>query len=509
MISVVVPLLIIAFLIVVNGIFVAAEFGIAASQRARIAQLAEAGSAGAQRVLSILREPALLNRYISTAQIGITIASLGLGMYGEHVVAEWLLEPLEHLGWIGVAAAHTIATILSVAILTYLHVVIGEMVPKSLALQSPTRTAVALTGVMVIAERVFLPLTTLLNRIGDAILAQLGIKPDSSARLISSSELAYIVEESTEGGLLDPTEQIYLENVIDFSERTVFQVMTPRTRMSAIAVTATLDEVMTLVRENQHSRYPVYEEDRDHVVGILHLKDLARWLQINLTKLRTPENKNTFALQALMRPAFFVPDTLALEQMLDHFRQEHIQIAIAVDEFGGTAGLITLEDLAEEIIGEIQDESDSEIPPFVEIDAYTLRVRGDLLLDELNQHYELALNHEDAETVGGLIMDALGHMAQAGEEVHYAGVRFEVESMEGLAIETALLYLPKAETTDAAGETTSSTTQDLAKNGQALASNAAPAVAPNQANETQNHSSPQRLTHEAVEQRLLRPNEKQ
>lgn len=443
--TILIPLLLIFFLIIVNGIFVAAEFGIAASPRARMAQMAESGSVGAQRVLNILRDPKLLNRYISTAQIGITIASLGLGMYGEHVVAEWLLGPLETFGNLGVAAAHTLATILSVAILTYLHVVVGEMVPKSLALQAPSRAAVALTGVMQVAERIFLPLTIFLNKIGDAILSLFGLTSDASARLISSAELEYIVEESKEGGLLDSVEQIYLENVIDFSERTLFQVMTPRTRMTAIELTATLDVVMAVVRENQHSRYPVYEEDRDHIVGVLHLKDLARWLYENLRAVREQPGAPAFSLEKLMRPAFFVPDTLALEQMLDHFRQQHIQIAIAVDEFGGTAGLITLEDLAEEIIGEIQDESDSEIPPFAEIDSLTLRVRGDLLLDELNQHYELKLEHEEAETVGGLIMDALGHMAEPGESVDYAGVRFEVESMEGLAVETVLLYLPPPE----------------------------------------------------------------
>ena len=454
MTEIVIPLLIIFFLIVVNGIFVAAEFGIAASPRVRIAQMAENGSAAAQRVLRILRQPELLNRYISTAQVGITIASLGLGMYGEHVVAEWLLAPLEHLGWIGVAGAHTIATILSVALLTYLHVVFGEMIPKSLALQAPARTAIALTGTMTIADKIFLPLTAVLNKIGDLILQRLGLNADASTRLLSSAELEYIVEESTEGGMLDPTEQIYLENVIDFSERTVFQVMTPRTRMIAIDGSASLDTVMEIMRTNHHSRYPIYEEDRDHIIGVLHVKDLARGLSDKLDTDTTTERTDKeqvippFSLQHMMRPAFFVPETLSLEQMLDHFRQEHIQIAIAVDEFGGTAGLVTLEDLAEEIIGEIQDESDFEIPPFVEIEPLTLRVRGDLLLDELNQHFEIELAHDEAETVGGLIMDALGHVAEVGERIDYAGVNFEVESMEGLAINTALLQLPSTPDND-------------------------------------------------------------
>ncbi|MCB0107370.1 MAG: HlyC/CorC family transporter, partial [Caldilineaceae bacterium] len=255
----------------------------------------------------------------------------------------------------------------------------------------------------------------------------------------------YIVGESAEKGLLDPTEQIYLENVIDFSERSVFQVMTPRTRMAALEATANLDEVIRFVQENQHSRYPVYQEDRDHVIGVLHIKDLARWLQQNAIDGDIVSQAKPFLLEQLIRPAFFVPESLALEQMLDYFRQEHVQIAIAVDEFGGTAGLVTLEDLAEEIIGEIQDESDFEIPPFNEVDERTLRVRGDLLLDELNQHFELDLEHDEAETVGGLIMDALGHVATPGESVEYAGIQFEVESTEGLAVETALVYLPQPE----------------------------------------------------------------
>jgi len=436
--TILLPLLIITLLIVINGLFVAAEFAIAAAPRARVAQMAESGSAAAQRVLMILRHPELLNRYISTAQVGITIASLGLGMYGEHVLADWLLKPLEQWGWLGEAGAHTIATILSVTALTYFHVVIGEMVPKSLALQAADQMAMRLVIIMTLADRLFRPLTIVLNQIGNFLLKLFGFATDVSSRLISSAELEYILEESTKGGLLDPTEQVYLENVLDFSERTIGQVMTPRTRMVALAVDTPLSEVMAMLQEHQHSRYPLFEEDRDHIVGILHIKDLARYIhQADLV-----ENNATFALRALMRPAVFVPDTLSLEQMLERFRQEHVQVAVAVDEFGGTAGLVTLEDLIEEIIGEIQDEFDTELPPFTELGPQLLRVRGDLLLDELNQHYELNLISADVDTVGGLIMTELGHLAQPGESVMHENVRFEVESMDGLAINTALLYLP-------------------------------------------------------------------
>ncbi len=432
-----IPLLIIFFLIAVNGLFVAAEFAIAAAPRARVAQLAERGSTAAQRVLNILRQPELLNRYVSTAQVGITIASLGLGMYGEHILAEWLVAPLEAWG-IGATGAHTIATILSVALLTYFHVVLGEMVPKSLALQAADQAAVHLADVMAIADRLFRPLTLILNRVGNGLLRLLGFTTGANARVVSSAELAYIVEESTEGGLLDPTEQVYLENVLDFSERTIGQVMTPRPRIAALPGDATLPMVMATLREEQHSRYPVYEEDRDHIVGILHVKDLARYLQTDGSAAGA-----RFDLRALIRPIIFVPETLSLEQMLDRFRQEHVQVAVAVDEFGGTAGLVTLEDLVEEIIGEIQDEFDVEIPPFSEIGPRTLRVRGDLLLDELEQHYELKLDNAEVDTVGGLIMTALGHLAQPGESVTYGNVHFTVESVEGLAVNSAILTLPE------------------------------------------------------------------
>jgi CBS domain containing-hemolysin-like protein len=434
MLDILTPIAIIAILIVVNGFFVAAEFAVAGASRPRVAQLAESGSASAQHVLQVLASPIEINRYLSTAQVGITLASLGLGMYGEHAIAVWLVAPLEHFVGIGEAGAHTLAAVISVALLTYLHVVLGEMIPKSLALQSAATTAVALSTSMRIAERIFRPLTLVLNAIGNTLLRWIGL-PISAAetRLISTTELTYIFEESSEGGLLEPSEQIYLENVIDFNQRAVGQIMTPRNRMAALDVHADLATTIALICEERHSRYPVFNEDRDDILGILHVKELARYL-------RTPAE--TFDLQRIIRPAVFVPESLSLDEMLGQFRTNHFQVAIVVDEYGGTAGLVTLEDLAEEIIGEIQDEFDEEMPPFTELDATTLRVRGDLLLDELRQHFDLNFEEEEAETVGGLIMSALGQVAESGQEVEVEGVRFAVEAVEGLAVQTALVYLP-------------------------------------------------------------------
>ncbi len=428
------PVAVITLLVIFNGLFVAAEFGIASAPRTRIQQLAEEGVTAAKHVLATLRSPRKLNRYISTAQIGITLASLGLGMYGEHAVAEWILHPLEEVTWLTAAAAHTIATVVAVGALTYLHVVFGEMAPKSLALQHPAETALRLNRAMTICTRVFLPLTLFLNWAGDAILRLIHMPPASAAeRLASSAELAYIVEESSARGMLDRTEQTYLENVFDFHERTVAQIMTPRNRMAAVPVSAGETEVLQALASQPHSRYPVFEGDRDNVVGILHAKDVAH---------RIVNFPGDFDLRACMRPALYVPETLPLEAMLQQFRRAHIQIAVVLDEFGGTAGLVTLEDLAEEIIGEIQDEFDAESAPLELVDLHHVRVRGDLLVDELAQQLAIDLEHPEAETVGGLIMAELGALPAAGDEIVYKGLTFTVEQMDAMAVASVLVELP-------------------------------------------------------------------
>ena len=434
------PLAIISLLILLNGLFVAAEFSIVAVPKTRLVQAAERGSQPARHVLRILSKPDSQNRYLATAQIGITVASLGLGMYGEHAVAEWILHPLERVTWLASAAAHTIATVVAVGVLTYLHVVVGEMVPKSLALQHPGETAMRLNRTMTIFGRFFLPLTAVLNAIGDWILRLVRLPPASAAeRLASAAELAYIVGESSDRGLLERSEQVYLENVFDFHERTVTQIMTPRNRLAAIPASAGEREVLEALASRPHSRYPVYQGDRDQIVGILHAKDVAQ---------RIVNFPDDFDLTACLRPVLFVPETLSLEAMLQRFRDEHVQLAIVVDEFGGTAGMLTLEDLAEEIIGEIQDEFDEEIAPVTRIADRTVRVRGDLLVDELAQFFDLDLEHAEAETVGGLIMAELGRVPLAGDNVVYEGIDFTVESTDGMAVGIAIVTAPAAENDD-------------------------------------------------------------
>lgn len=428
------PLAVIAVLILLNGVFVAAEFAIVTAPRTRLAQMAAGGSRLARNVLSVQRDPLRQNRYITTAQIGITVVSLGLGMYGEHVVAEWLFHPLESLGALAEPAAHTLATVLAVVALTYLHVVIGEMVPKTLALQSPEPTALALDRPMGLMEKLFSPVVFVLNGLGNVVVRALGIPPVAQGeRLFSPEELELIVEESFEGGLLAPSEQLLIENIFDLRERTVGQVMTPRTRVVGIPLGASPTDAMELLCEMRKTRYPLFDGSLDRVIGILHAKDLIRQF------VRNPEELD---LRALARPAVFLPEALSLEKVLIRFRAERLQMAIAMDEFGGMAGLVTLEDLVEEVVGEIQDEFDHEIEPIEELDDRRLRVRGDLILDELDQLYDLALIYPEADTVGGLVMSELGRIPIPEDRVEFGGVTFQVESVEGMAVQTVIVHLP-------------------------------------------------------------------
>jgi len=438
MIEIIIPILIITVLILLNGLFVAAEFAIVAAPKPRIEKRARGGSPLAARILRQISDPNLQNRYITTAQIGITIVSLGLGMYGEHVFAEWLLAPLSNLGGLASPTAHTIATILSVAILTYLHVVIGEMIPKSLALEAAETTVFYLSQPMAIAENLFYPFVILLNGISIWLTRLMGIPArEAGERLFTSDELEFIVEESFEGGMLEPSDQLFIENILDLEERTAEQVMTPRNKMEIIPVTADIHTVKRIICSTTKTRYPVYQGSPDKIIGIFHIKDLARFL--------VRKTKGGMDMNSIIRPTIYIPEHFPLDELLIRFRNENHQIAIVLDEFGGTAGIITLEDLIEEVVGEIQDEFDEEILPFEELPGNALRVRGEVILEELEQHYDLAWEIPEANTIGGLVMFLLGRIPQPKDTITYDGVKIVVETTQGHIIKSVILYLPSKE----------------------------------------------------------------
>ncbi|MEW5985343.1 MAG: hemolysin family protein [Chloroflexota bacterium] len=437
-----VPSLVILLLVLVNGLFVAAEFAIISVRPSQLEQKAQEGVGRAAQVLAVLDSPAKQDRYIATAQLGITVASLGLGMYGEQQVAHFVEPYLAY--WLQAeppaAFVHTVASAASLGLLTYLHIVVGEMVPKSLALAASFKAALLVAAPMRLSEAILVAPVRLLNAIGGVLLRLLRVPPaEGHARLHSSEELELIVAESAEGGMLNEDEEEIILNIFDFSERQVGQVMTPRPKVQAIAHDVPQAELLKLVTESRHSRFPVYKGDLDHVLGILHVKDLVRQ-QIS--------TKGQLDVRLLLRPALAIPEDYPVEQLLAAFKRQRMHMAVVLDEFGGVAGIVTLEDLVEEVVGEVRDEFDVEKEPLVELGPGLLEVAGSYLLDNLKDYVYLGPDEDlpDVETVGGLIVTRLGRPPRIGDKLIYPGdLHFTVLDVDGRAVARAKIEYPLPE----------------------------------------------------------------
>ena len=426
--EIVIPIAIILFLVLANGLFVAAEFAIVGAPRASIEHQAAQGSRLAQRVLYVLEDPLRQDRYIATTQIGISVASLGLGMYGEHWLAEriqpWFVN-LETLGWI---AAHTVASIVAVAILTYLHIVIGEMVPKALALQKADKTALYVSPLIRAIQHAILPLVVGLNAVGNKLLRLAGIerREVDRERYHTAEELQFIVQESQEGGLLRGESGQILRDLFAFGDRTAGEVMVPRVLLAGIPVGAEPDELRAIVRTHAHTRYPVYSGDLDNIIGSLHIKEILRHLV---------SNQPIAARDARALP--YVPGPAQLDEVLAAMRRYRAQMAVVMDQHGGTAGLVTIEDLFEEVVGEI-DEGRVRRPIVQEADG-SIRVRGTVRLDEAGSAIGCSLEHEKVTTISGLVLMLLNRPASTGDVVTWRNVRIEVVSAAGRGVGEALL----------------------------------------------------------------------
>lgn len=414
-------LIIVAVLVLVNGLFVAAEFAIVGTPRVAIDRRAAAGQVLAQRVRQVLEDPRRQDRYIATAQLGITLASLGLGMYGEHQVAERLVHWLEELGAARYVAAHTLASILAVAMLTYAHIVFGEMIPKSVALQRAEQTVLWITPIMLVVQTVFYPVVLGLNALGNLLLRVLGItrQQRSGDHLYSPEELAHIVTESEAGGMLRETSGKLLRELIEFSALTAREVMTPRVRLAALPLGADADLVTALVRRQPYTRYPVYEGDIDQLTGVVNVKDLL--LLKSTRRVLTAD---------IVRPIPAVPDTSTLDVVLDTLRVARAQMAVVIDEHGGTAGVLTHEDLFDEVIGEVA-EGAAERTSIYRDATGVLHVSGTSRVEEAGEALGVELEHEDVDSVSGLILTLLGRPPHVGDVVIYDHVRFEVIQVAG------------------------------------------------------------------------------
>jgi len=426
--DILVPIAIIMFLVVANGLFVAAEFAIVGAPRTSVEHQAAQGSRLAQRVLRVLEDPILQDRYIATTQIGISVASLGLGMYGEHWLAEqiqpWFVR-FETVGWI---AAHTVASVVAVAILTYLHIVIGEMVPKALALQRADRTALYVSPVIRGLQHAILPLVVALNGIGNRLLRLAGIERREleRERYHTAEELQFIVRESQEGGLLRGESGQILRDLFAFGDRTAGEVMVPRVLLAGIPVGAEPDELRAIVKAHAHTRYPVYSGDLDNIIGSLHIKEILRHLI---------SNQPVAARDARALP--YVPGPAQLDEVLAAMRRYRAQMAVVMDQHGGTAGLVTIEDLFEEVVGDIEEGRTR--GPVVREAEGRVRVKGTVRLDEAGNALGRSLDREKVTTISGLVLALLGRPAVAGDVVFWNSVRIEVVSIAGRGVGEAVL----------------------------------------------------------------------
>jgi CBS domain containing-hemolysin-like protein len=410
------PILVIAVLVVVNGVFVAAEFAIVGSRRSRLQQLADGGSRAARWLLAVFDHPTGKDGYIAVAQLGITLASIGLGMYGEPAVAGWLYGPFEDWG-LSDAAAHTVGFIVALSAITYLHVVLGEMIPKALALQTPERVSLRVNPVMRAFGFVFRPMVAVLNATALGLMRLLGIpEPDQRLALYTSAELAIVTDEAAESGQLGRMQRDLIRNVFDLDVRTAEELMTSRSHLEVIDVAETVVQVESRIASSPISRYPVVDGSVDRVVGVLHIKDVIRARRAG----------TTFDVRALARPIPTLAATADAEQVLERFRRDRTHAALVVDEFGGTLGLVTLDDIISEVM---DDELRAERATAVRHDDGSFTVDGETTLVELRDDYGVDLDQPEVTTVAGAVLAAAGTLPEAGASVTVQGWTMTVQEV--------------------------------------------------------------------------------
>lgn len=419
-------LLAVVALVLANGFFVAAEFALVSVRRTRIAELVAQGNPAAQWAQKALQNP---EQVIAATQLGITLASLGLGWIGEPALSH-LLEPIVQLfpGNIQSEVSHSISAGLAFAIITFLLVVVGELAPKSIALQNPEGASLLVARPVLWTRRIFKPIIWALNGTGNFLLKLIGVEPAAGQELVHSvEELKMIVSASAEEGVVEDEEREMLHAVFDFSELLVRQVMIPRTEILGFEAHMNLDESIEVATHSTYTKFPVYEDDLDNVLGVVHIKDLLR-------AEHDPERKDCQA-RDIVREAFFVPETVPVRRVLQEFRDRRQHIAIVLDEFGGTAGLVTLEDLMEEIVGEVSGPFDIGQPEIQKHPDGSVTLDGLALIEEVNEALGLNLDEPNYDTIAGFVLGRLGRIPEIGDVIEVEGLRFQIQAMDGMRIE--------------------------------------------------------------------------
>ena len=422
-------LFIILLLLLANAFFVASEFALVSVRHTRIQQLANEGNKTADVTLKALSS---LDRYIAATQLGITIASLGLGWVGESTLATIIHPLFEFLPNIsGSVATHSIAAIIAFTLITFMHVVIGELMPKSIALQFPEKTTLVITRPLVTVANILAPFIFLLNGFGNWMLKLINIEPAQQHHSVhSEEELDMIIDESFKGGVLNETESFLLKNSLKFTDLTAKQVMIPRCNMIAIPIDINEEDYAKLVLENQYTRYPVYSENLDNIVGILHVKDLYSCLLQN----------QKISIKEVLRQPLLVPETMTTDNLLEEFKKNKTEIAIVIDEFGGVSGIVTMEDILEEVFGSVQDEFDEEETDIKKIDENKFIVNGLFRFEEFSEYFGLNQEEdEDVETIGGLVQKLLCRLAKINDEVEIENLKLRVIELKDRRIKKVLV----------------------------------------------------------------------
>jgi CBS domain containing-hemolysin-like protein len=417
MTGVILPIVAVIALVAINGVFVAAEFSLVASRRSRINAMANDGNRGARWLLGVFDRPAGKDSYIAVAQLGITLASIGLGMYGEPAVAHWLYDPFESLG-LSEAAAHTVGFIIALSIITYLHVVLGEMIPKALALSEPEGTSLRVNRVMRTFSLLFRPAVAFLNWAAFSLMRLLRIpEPDKTLSLYSSEELAIVTDESAEGGELPDVQREIIHNIFELEDLTADELMTSRRHIRAIEHDTNRTEIAAQIEASSTSRFPVFVDDLDHVIGILHVKDFVR----------VSHSDDPVDLNTLVRRLPTVSGKTPADALLARFRNERIHAALVVDELGSTIGLVTLDDIISEVIDD--PAGDHDLPAVVHDDG-SVTLDGETTLAELSEDYGFTFQHDRVTTLAGLVLAETGTVPRVGDRVESQGHELGVEGID-------------------------------------------------------------------------------
>lgn len=418
-----VNLFLIVLLLFSNGFFVASEFALVSVRKTRLQQLANEGNKDAKFALDSTDH---IDRSIAAVQLGITISSIGLGWVGESTLVG-MVEPIFYFlpESARAFATHSLAVTIAFALITLLHVVVGELMPKSIALQNPEKTTLIIAKPMYAIVRIFKPFIWILNGLGNFLLSLMKVPPAGSTHLVcSAEELDMLIDESHKEGVLNDTEKEILQNVFKFSDTLAKEIMVPRPDVLALDINLKHDALVKIVLESQYTRYPVYEEDLDHIIGILHVKDIYPLIYAD----------KTINLKELLREPILVPETMTIDNVMLEFKEKKSQIAVIMDEFGCLSGIVTLEDILEEIFGDVQDEFDEEEADIRQIYEDEYIANAMMRIDEFNEYFGTNFEDEDNETIGGFVVKHLGHIASGNDSVDIENFNFKVLEVDGARI---------------------------------------------------------------------------